>query len=181
MAGLYGFWRDEFAEPAQRIPALYLLLVPILGLSMAGAIHVLASKPPRRPGLVLVVVAALALLLAGGISFPPTASVFRSVFDHVSVFRIYREPQKFLALVVLAYAVFGAVGLEAVVARSDSRSSSARAWAASALAIGVATAYAYTMLWGFWGQVHLTQYPSDWERADQIMAAEGPGRVLVFP
>jgi hypothetical protein len=104
------------------------------------------------------------------------------VFDHVSVFRIYREPQKFLALVVLAYAVFGAVGLEAVAVRSDARSSSsARAWGASALAIGVATAYAYTMLWGFWGQVHLTQYPSDWARADQIMAAEGPGRVLVLP
>jgi hypothetical protein len=142
---------------------------------------VLASNTHRRLGLVLVVAAALALLLAGGISFPPTAGVFRSVFDHVSVFRIYREPQKFLALVVLVYAVFGAVGLEAVVARSDSRSSSARAWVVSALAIGVTTAYAYTMLWGFWGQVHLSRYPSDWARADQIMAAEGPGRVLVLP
>src|SRR5436309_458701 len=40
LVGLYGFWRDEFAEPAQRIPALYLLIVPILSLSMAGAIHV---------------------------------------------------------------------------------------------------------------------------------------------
>src|SRR5438093_11711561 len=114
------------------------------------------------------------------ISFLPMACLFHTLLDHVSVFRIYREPQKFLALVVLAYAAFGAVGLEAVV-RSDSRSSSARAWVASALAIAVATAYAYTMLWGFWGQVHLAQYPSDWERADQIMAAEGPGRVLVLP
>jgi hypothetical protein len=181
LLGLYGFWRVEFAGPAQRIPALYLLLAPILALSIAGAIHALASKTHRRGGLVLVVAAALALLLAGGISFPPTAGVFRFVFDHVSVFRIYREPQKFLAIVVLAYAVFGAVGLEAVVKRSASRSSSARAWLASALAIGVATAYVYTMLWGFWGQVHLTQYPSDWTRADQIMAAEGPGRVLVLP
>jgi hypothetical protein len=181
LLGLYGFWRDEFAEPAKRIPALYLLLVPILALSIGGAIHVLASNGYRRRGLVLVVAAALALLLAGGISFPPTAGVFRFVFDHVSVFRIYREPQKFLALVVLAYAVFGAVGLETVVKRSGSKSSSARAWAASALAIGVATAYAYTMLWGLWGQVHLSQYPSDWARADQIMATEGPGRVLVLP
>jgi hypothetical protein len=181
LLGLYGFWRVEFAGAAQRIPALYLLLVPILALSIGGAIHVLASRTHRRGGLVLLVTAGLALLLAGGISFPPTAGVFRYVFDHLSVFRIYREPQKFLALVVLAYAVFGAVGLEAVVERSDRGSSSARAWVVSALAIGVATAYAYTMLWGFWGQVHLSQYPSDWERADQIMAAEGPGRVLVLP
>jgi hypothetical protein len=181
LVGLYGFWRVEFAGAAQRIPALYLLLVPILALSIGGAVKVLASNTHRRRGLVLVVAAALALLLAGGISFPPTADVFRFAFDHVPVFRIYREPQKFLALVVLAYAVFGAVGLEAVAERSDSRSSSTRAWVASALAIGVATAYAYTMLWGFWGQVHLSQYPSDWERADQIMTTEGPGRVLVLP
>jgi hypothetical protein len=180
LLGLYGFWREEFAGAAQRIPVLYLLLVPILGLAIAGAVRVLASADRRRAGILLAVVGVIALLLAGGISFPPTAGAFRFVFDHVPFFRIYREPHKFLALVVLAYAVFGAVGLESVVGRRDVVGS-ARAWGASALAIGIAGAYAYTMLWGFWGQVHLTQYPADWERAEQIMDARGQGRVLVLP
>jgi len=180
LLGLYGFWRTEFVGPAERIPALYLLLVPILALSIAGAIHVLASGRHWRAGIVLLVTAGLALLLAGGTSFPPTAAAFRFVFDHVSMFRIYREPQKFLALVVLAYAVFGAAGLQALVSRGGS-TNPARAWVASAVAIGVATAYAYTMLWGFWGQVRLSQYPSDWEHAEQIMTEQGAGRVLVLP
>ena len=180
LAGLYGFWRNEFAGPAQRIPALYLLLGAILALALAGAIRVLASERYRRAGVVLVVGAIVGLLLAGGTSFPPTAGAFRWLFDNVMFFRIYREPQKFLALVVLAYAIFGAVGLEAV-ARRDGRTAVVRSWGASALAICVVVAYAYTMLWGFWGQVHLSRYPVDWARAEQIMEAEGPGRVLVLP
>jgi hypothetical protein len=180
LAGLYGFWRDEFAGPAERIPTLYLLLVPILALSLTGAIRVLASERRRRAGVVLIAGAVLGLLLAGGTSFPPTAGAFRWLFDNVTFFPIYREPQKFLALLVLAYATFGAVGLEAVVTR-DGRTARARSWGASALAICVAIAYAYTLLWGFWGQVHLSRYPSDWARAEQIMEAEGPGRVLVLP
>lgn len=180
LAGLYGFWRDEFAGSAQRIPALYLLLVPILSLALMGAFRVLASGPRRRAGVVLAAGAVLGLLLAAGTSLPPTAGAFQWLFDNVMVFRIYREPQKFLALVVLAYATFGAVGLEAVVAR-DGRTAAARSWRASGLAVCVAIAYAYTMLWGFWGQVHLSRYPSDWARAEQIMETEGPGRVLVLP
>jgi hypothetical protein len=180
LAGLYGFWRDEFAGPAERIPTLYLLLVPILALSLTGAIRVLASERRRRAGIVLVAGAVLGLLLAGGTSFPPTAGAFRWLFDNVAFFRIYREPQKFLALLVLVYATFGAVGLQAVVTRAG-RTTHARSWGASVSAICVACVYAYTMLWGFWGQVHLSRYPSDWARAEQIMDAEGPGRVLVLP
>lgn len=95
-------------------------------------------------------------------------------------FRIYREPQKFLGLVVLAYAAFGSVGLEALAARMVG-TGRARAWGASALAIGMVVGYAYTMLWGFWGQVDLSQYPSDWARAERIMEGMGEGRVLVLP
>jgi hypothetical protein len=180
LAGLYGFWRDEFAGPAERIPTLYLLLVPILALALIGAIRVLTSERHRRAGVVLVAGAIIGLLLAGGTSFPPTAGTFRWLFENVIFFRIYREPQKFLALVVLAFGTFGAVGLEAVAMR-DGRTAGARSWGASALAICIAIAYAYTMLWGFWGQLHLSRYPSDWARAEQIMEAKGPGGVLVLP
>jgi hypothetical protein len=180
LAGLYGFWREEFAGPVQRMPLFSLLLIPILALALTGAIRTLATPKHRRAGTTLIVAAVLGLLLAAGTSFAPTAGVFRWVFDHVPLFRIYREPQKFLALVVLAYAVFGAVGLQYVLVRGRF-SGRAREWGAAILAIGVVVAYAYTMLFGLWGQVRLSQYPSDWQRANQAIAAAGPGRVLVLP
>ena len=180
LAGLYGFWREEFTGAIERVPLLALLLIPILALALNGAIRTLATPEHRRAGTTLIVAAILGLFLAAGTSFPPTAGAFRWLYDHVPLFHIYREPQKFLALVVLAYAVFGAIGLQDVLSR---RRFHARAWewGASALAIGVVVAYGYTMLFGLWGQVQLSQYPSDWERADQMMAAAGPGRVLVLP
>ena len=159
---------------------LYLLLMPIIGLALFGAIRVLGSTRRRRMGVVLAAAGLIGLLLAAGTSFPPTADAFRWVFDHVAPFRIYREPQKFLALLVMAYAIFGAVGIETLLWRSG-RDSPARTFGGTSLAIVVVLAYAYTMLWGFWGQVHLSRYPSEWARAEQIMEAEGPGRVLVLP
>ena len=180
LAGLYGFWRNEFTGPAGRNRALYLLLMPILALALIGAIRVLGSKRRRRAGIMLAVAAVVALLLAAGASFPPTAGAFRWLFDNVTPFRIYREPQKFLALLVLGYSMFGAVGLDAAVVRAK-RDSPMRSIGAAALAIAVVIGYAYTMLWGFWGQAHLSRYPGDWARAEQIMEARGPGRVLVLP
>jgi hypothetical protein len=180
LAGLYGFWRDEFTGPAERNPALHLLLTPILGLALIGAMHVLGSRQHRRAGVVVAATALIALVLAAGTSFPPTAGAFRWVYDHVAPFRIYREPQKFLTLVVMGYAIFGAVGIQAVVRRTG-QNAQVHAFAGASLAIMIVLAYAHTMLWGFWGQVHLSRYPADWARAERIMEAEGAGGVLVLP
>jgi hypothetical protein len=96
----------------------------------------------------------------------------------VFFFRIYREPQKFLALVVLAYAMFFSVGLGFVLTRVD------RWW--RAIAIGTAgvivLVYGYTALWGFWGQLELSRYPTDWYVAERLMQDRGDeGRLVVFP
>ena len=76
LAGLYGFWRNESDSPVERNPVLYLLLVPIIGLALFGAIRVLGSTPRRRMGVVLAAAGLIGLLLAAGTSFPqrPTRS-----------------------------------------------------------------------------------------------------------
>jgi hypothetical protein len=182
LTALHGFWRDEFTGAAERLPTLSVLVVPIIGLALVGAVFLLGPGSRRRLAAIMAVVVGLALLLAAGTSFPPTAGLFRWMFDHVPFFGIYREPQKFVALLVLAYAVFGAAGLHALLPRPSSghvrRSLSGLG---GAVPVAVAIAYAYTMLWGFWGQVHLSRYPDDWERAELAMASRGPGRLLVLP
>jgi hypothetical protein len=178
LAAMYGFWRNEFVGPAGRIAGLQLLLIPMLSLAAIGLFRLLRRDGAKRFSVVIAMTAGLALLLAGGTSFPPTAGVFRWLFDNILAVRIYREPQKFLALVVLAYALFAAVGLHALLAGRA-------AWIART-AFGAAVAavltYGYTLLGGFWGQVHLSHYPRDWYTAQRVISkGTEDGRLLVFP
>jgi hypothetical protein len=175
LAAMYGFWRDEFLGPALRVPALFIVLIPILGLAVAGMVRLVSTPRARRFATVLAVVAAVSLVLAAGTSFPPTAGLFRWLFDHVFFFRIYREPQKILMLVVLAYAVFGAAGLDGLARNRDRKLQTLSGIGAVVMVI----AYGYTMLWGFWGQMRLSHYPLEWGRAERVM--EGDGRLLILP
>jgi hypothetical protein len=181
LLGMDGFWRDEFTGPGERVPALYLLLVPILALTVAGAVELLRPGRWRRFAIALSAAAGVGLIMAAGSSFPPTADAFRWAFEHVPYMGVYREPQKFLSLVILAYALFGAVGLDA---RFRTRAGGSRRWftpAAAAAGVAIVLAYGYTMLWGFAGQVELARYPASWAAADRIMHSRGPGRMLVLP
>jgi hypothetical protein len=175
LLALYGFWREEFARPAQERPVLYLLLLPILGLVVVGGVMLLRRAGERRLGLALVVAGAVGVLLGAGTAFPPTAEVFRWLFEHVPFVGAFREPQKFLALTVLAYAVFGAAGL-AWLTRS-------RRWVvvAAPIAVGSVLLYGYAMLWGLSGQIELSHYPDSWSQADRLMKRRGEGSLLVLP
>lgn len=175
LLSMHGFWRDEFPSLAQRAPALYFLLVPILGLAVVGVDRMLSTEERRRLGVTLSVTAVLGLLLAAGTSFPPTAGVFRWLFGHIPLFGIYREPQKFLALVILAYAIFGTAGVAAV------QPGRGRSRIVPALALGAVLAYGGGMFWGFGATVRPARYPDGWREAERVMEERGPGRLLVLP
>src|SRR6266508_2375045 len=180
LLGMNGFWRDEFTSGPERHPGLYLLLVPILGLAVLGAVKLLARHDVGKFAIVLSLAAVAGLLLAAGSSFPGAGEGFRWFYAHLPLFGAYREPQKFLALVLLGYAIFGAAGLETIV-RSTTRRIRTLAALAAAVATTIALGYGYPIFWGFVGQVHLSRYPSEWSAADRIMASRGEGRLLVFP
>jgi hypothetical protein len=175
LLALYGFWRREFTRPVEEQPGLYLLLVPILALVIVGGVNVLRRSANRRFGFALLVAGTVGVLLGAGTALPPTAEIFRWLFAHVPFMGAYREPQKFLALTVLAYAVFGAAGLERV-ARS-------RRWVLGAAPIALASVllYGHATLWGLSGEVELSRYPASWTEADRLMKRKGDGALLVLP
>jgi hypothetical protein len=183
LVSLQGFWRNEFPTAAQRVPVLYVLLLPILGLVVVGGAHLIRPGPTRGVAAVLAVAGAAGVVLAAGTSAPVTGPIFRWLFEHVWIVRIYREPQKFLALTLLAYAVFGAVGVSRLLERWGYRARAAFRWGANATAVAAIAAvfgYSFTMFWGFLGQARLVDYPQEWEHVEQ-MTSDTSARLLVLP
>jgi hypothetical protein len=175
LLALYGFWRREFTRPVEEHPVLYAVVLPILALVVWGAVLLLRSAKDRRLGIALVAAGSLGVVLAAGTAFPPTGGVFRWLFVNVPSLGAYREPQKFLALTVVAYAILGAVGLErALRARRP-------ALLAAAVAFSSVLLYGHALLWGLGGEIQLSRYPASWAQADRVMQERGDGRLLVLP
>jgi hypothetical protein len=176
---LHGFWRIEFVTPLQADKSLYLLtFLPLAGAAFAGVMH--ATSTPRwgRAANALLVSCLVAAFLGMGRSFPVTEPLARFMFERVPGYGIFREPQKWVALVALGYAVFAGVGLELVAGRLG------RWRAAAAHVVGVAVVLPLIatrlMIWGFDGTIANSHFPTDWERVDEITATE-PGSILALP
>jgi len=110
----------------------------------------------------------------------PTGALFRWCYVHVPFFPIMREPQKFLMLLALAYAVFFGWGISHI-ARLATSAKGARA-AAAALVLGIALPLGYTptMFNGLSAQIAPSHVPSAYEHANALMG-NGVGSVLALP
>ena len=168
-AGLYGFWRPGAPLVKDAAGLWPLLLAAILGVVVAGVSVLVrrAGAPARALGVSVAVVVVLGFLLALGAQ-GPSGGVYVFLFRHLPGFKVMREPQKFLALVALGYAVAFGVGAEALASR-------ARAWARPLALVTLAAmpvVYGYTELGGLDGFASPTTYPRDWAGAQ---AAIPPG------
>lgn len=175
VAGLYGFWRQN-GLPKYGFAPWPVVLVLILAVVGAG-LRAGARSPRQRTVLLsLIVVAVMAFFLALG-GQGPTGGLFTWLFHHVSAFRIMREPQKFVALLALGYAVFYGFGAESLLARARSVASRR---AVASLLVAIPCVYTYTMFWGFHGNVRTARFPTSWAEADRLMG-NGSGKVVAFP
>jgi len=175
--GLYGFWRQGPRLPKDAVPVWPALLAAILVIAAIGAWSALRD-PARRPlAGVLLLSGTAGYFLALGTQ-GPTEPLFRFLFDHVPFFQVMREPEKFLCLTALAYAVlFGwGVGQLLTWARQDR----AMRLAIAVLAVALPLAYSPTFINGLSGQVTGVTVPAGFDQADRLMG-DGPEQVLVLP
>jgi hypothetical protein len=107
----------------------------------------------------------------------PLGGVYRWLFLHLPLFAIMREPQKFIALVALGYAILVGWGVEALIELT--RGQAAKTLASIMLA-AIPIAYTPTLFFGMAGQLRTAQYPRSWTGADSTMGA-GVGKVLFLP
>ena len=176
VAGLYGFWRSGPILPKAYVPAWPILLAAILLVAGRGVWSALHNPKLRDTAGVLLIAGILAYFLALG-SQGPTGFVFDFMYRHLPGFAVMREPEKFSALLALAYAVFFALGIQALVADIKSRRVQL---AAGALALAAIVGYTPNIFWGLGGQIKPSRYPADYAVADKVMGT-GPGRILSLP
>ncbi|HLZ14465.1 MAG TPA: hypothetical protein VKQ34_00560 [Candidatus Saccharimonadales bacterium] len=170
---LEGFWleaRDMFLLPADLVPGWGWFIVLLWMLVGAGMVHVWHSDD--RWLLVCFGLSGLiATILASGILQDWLAA-------QVPFFAGYREPQKFVAVLALCYAFFGAHGVEYLARLIWQKARLAVALAAMAVPLVIT----FVLLWGANGQLQPVQYPADWFAMNQRLNQDtGGGNVLFLP
>ncbi len=185
VAAMYGFFRTGYIYPLTLFPSLISIFFLFLFLSIFGLISYYGTA--RTPAAVSLAVAAVfSILFATGISSPLTAGLYTFMFDNFPLFNGFREPQKFVAIVVMAYSFLGGLGLLQLqsyltgVGKNEGKRSgifrgNSRKYVVAAVAVIIAVSlvspfvYSYMEMNSFNGQLTNVQYPSSWYRAESIM------------
>ena len=132
----------------------------------------------RLAGLLLIA-GVVGYLLALG-SQGPTGALFTWLYFHVPFFAVMREPQKFLMLLALAYAVFFGWGIEYISTLAVSPKKVGTYAMAVGLGIILPLAYTPTIFDGLNGQLTLSDIPSTYQQANALMG-KGEGNILALP
>lgn len=174
---LQGFWvepRGMYELPQARVHAWGLIGLLIWTLVIAGTISLWHTRQ-RMTVLIVAASAGLAGLLAIGILNGWPAK-------HVPLLTGYREPEKFVALIALAYAAFAARGAAAVIVYCRTRGAKTFAAVAAIAVLLLPIAWTPAMLHGFAGQLKPVQYPAGWTAVNTRLNADtGNFQTLFLP
>ena len=110
----------------------------------------------------------------------PTGWLFLWAYDHVPFFALMREPEKFLMLLALAYAVFFGWGIEYVLNLNLTKSKLGNCAAAAVVGVALPLGYSATIFNGLSGQIAPSSVPSSYQHADALMGT-GAGNILYVP
>jgi hypothetical protein len=110
----------------------------------------------------------------------PTGWLFLWAYDHVPFFALMREPEKFLMLLALAYAVFFGWGIEYLLRLNLAKTRLGNFAVAAVVGIGLPLGYSANVFNGLGGQITPSSVPSSYQEADTLMGT-GSGNILYLP
>lgn len=180
VAGLYGFWLERF----QRYALPNHNLVIWFGCSLLlGLLIILGLREQRRRhsllGVSLGLAGVVGLVLALGTQAPLTGSFTHWAITHLPLMRGFREPEKFSALLALAYAYFAAYGLDRVLTKVKP-AAEGRLEVIRDGALLLPLLYTSTMPFGFVNQLKPVQYPASWYNFNHQLQQHPPSGKLLF-
>lgn len=181
---MHGFWREGITYAKDILPFTEYFFIIILYMAVHGFLT--NYKAPKIGYIVkaLGVTAVVALILGAGAS-GPGSSLFEWMFQNIPFFTGMRDSQKFVALLVLAYAYLGGLGIQDFI--NDIKSPGNGRWkrvyiGVVVLALATPIIYTFPMLTGFDGQIKPTDYPDEWYEMNEFLEKNaGDSQILFFP
>jgi hypothetical protein len=170
LATMYGFWRGGYTYTKDIFPAWHLFFFVILFLAIYGFI----SNYRNRRAQSLAAIGLISFFLAIGALGP-----LGPLFENITLLRGFRDSQKFVGLLVLAYAYLGALGVDSLLSRFKQDNKKILSISVVAIVLVTPIAYNFTQF-GFWGQLQPTDYPADWYEANEILNADNQDFNILF-
>lgn len=201
-AALYGFWGDRggrYIVQKNVVPYWFEVFLFILALVVWGIVSTLFLNKKykffsrnKMGHLVTIVVSLLVIGLfswffAIGIASPQTKSIAQWIYDKIPLFRGYREPQKFISLVVLSYAYLGAWGVNNLIillkASGSGKLVSKIIFHSAVVAmLALPLLYSPGLLNSFGGQLYNSNYPTSWFTINDVLNKDHDDfKVLFLP
>jgi hypothetical protein len=173
---LQGFWAEgvhSYLLPQDLLPIWFLVIIG-LWILVGKGFGAMVRQGRRFEAALFGSSAVIAVILAA-------TSLSHTLADYIPIFGGYREPQKFVGIVALAFAVFAAFGIDRLLQRKPGCSDTRLAAFTIAVLI-LPFALTPTMFWAFGGQLMPKQYPKDWSAMNDTLNKDaGPGRVVFLP
>ncbi len=174
---LQGFWAEDtgmYLLPQDVSPLFGLLTAAVLLLVIVG---IVSFRRNRQRYLLAVFGGStlIAIVFAVG-------TLNGWLAAHVPLFAGYREPQKFVVLVALGFAVFAGQGVATVIQYWRERGGHVMFGLASVTLLCVPLVWTSVMLWGCQNQLAPAQYPAEWFTVNSRLDADRSNfKVLFLP
>ncbi len=171
---LHGFWRGGFELTKDVFDLWYVPFLLIGALVLAGIFSMFRER--KKELLILIIIFSIGFLVSLG-EKSPISWIFTFLGKDIPLYFFFRDSQKFVGMLALAYSALGAYGAHFI----TSRFSGVLKYAILIPILALPIIYNFGFF-GFLGQIGPTTYPDDWYAADAIMKNDSvSGNLLVLP
>ncbi|HMI09444.1 MAG TPA: DUF6541 family protein [Candidatus Saccharimonadales bacterium] len=173
---LQGFWVEDrglYSLPQSMIPIWGLLFLALWAVIIIGVIKA------WRKNRMLVSIAVGCIILGIILAATPLVEILSRSIPFIAG---YREPQKFVNLIVIGYSILGVFGVGYIIEWASKRFADLGSQVAIAVCLFLPLAITPTMLWGFSGQLTPRAYPTGWSEMNQeLKSVAANDRTLFLP
>lgn len=206
-AAMYGFWGDRewrYINQKEFVPywlAIYFLILSITVWGVIANSRFLKKKEGREAGelqasgkelyiLPMMIVGFVSLVLGVGMAYDGFKPLIEFLNNNLPFYKGYREPQKWIGLLVLAYAYLVSLGADDLILRFRKLGGSVKSELSSKFFIYITPIlfllipiiYSPGLFWAFRGQLSAVDYPESWYEVNDVLNGDKDDfRVLFLP